>query len=409
MSDAMADESFIQLVASGTRRGQTVPWRKVTIRPVEIRHTRHFQFIYLDERKDVRKNYGYDEAWRETLESVFDAGFAQFHLQSEAGDIHVKISKRGRPLVSRGRPTARVERDRLEHNREKTSLLPTDIAEPYLRAVGIADEMGTVKPTMQAKYRQVNAFLRLLDQKLPDQGGKEMRIVDCGCGSAYLTFAVYAYLVHLKGRRVSITGVDREAERIEKCAMLADQLGWNDVRFVQSTIADYEPETSPDIVLSLHACDTATDEALARGALWDARLLLAAPCCQQELSEQIQADSQRALLKHGILKQRTADLLTDALRAAALEVAGYRTDVVEFTTTEVTSKNLLIRATRTGEGGGPDAVTHYTSLRDFWGVDPCIARLLGTRLAPTSGEENQSVATVPRAEPEGEGGTPSSN
>ena len=379
--DAMDHEAFIQFVASGVQRGRDVPWRKITIRPVEIRHARHFQFIYLDDRKDVRKNYACDEAWQEAVQEVFDTGFAQFHLQSEAGDVHVKISKRGRPLVSRGRPTPRLEQDRLAHNRVKASLLPPEVAEPYLRAVGIADEAGKVKPTMQAKHRQVNAFLRLLDQKLPDEGSGEVRIVDCGCGSAYLTFAVFAYLVHVKGRHVTVSGVDREAERIEKCTALADQLGWSNVQFVQSSIADYEPDTPPDIVLSLHACDTATDEALAQGVLWDAQLLLAAPCCQQELSRQIRADGHRALLKHGILKQRTADLLTDALRAAALEVAGYRTDVVEFTTHDVTSKNLLIRAVRTGEGGGTEAIAHYTSLRDFWGADPSIARLLGPRLA----------------------------
>ncbi len=380
--DAMQDETFIQFVASGQRRGRDVPWQKVTVRPVEIRHTRHLQFVYFDGRQDIRKNYAEDEAWRATAQEVLDAGFAHFHLQSVSGDIHVKISKRGRPLVSRGRPSVGVERDRLAHNRVKSSMLPADDAAPYLKAIGIADETGRVKPTMQAKYRQINAFLRLIDRRIPAaKDGAALQIVDCGCGSAYLTFAVIVYLTNVREQAVVVTGVDRDSERVEKGTALADELGLKAVHFVQSTIADYEPDVNPDVVLSLHACDTATNEALALGVLWDAQLLLAAPCCQQELSGQIRADGHHSLLKHGILKQRTADVLTDALRAAALEVAGYRTDVVEFATHDVTSKNLLIRAVNTGERGRNEAVAHYTSLRNFWGADPSIERLLGGRMS----------------------------
>lgn len=377
MTDSMQSEVFVQFVASGAQRGRDARWKKVTVRPVEIRHERHLQFIYLDDRKDIRRNFSTEGAWRDALREVFDGGFANFHLQSDAGDIHVRIGKRGRPLVSRGRPSTKLEQARLAHNRARASLLPPAVAEPYLRAVGIADESGDVKPTMRAKYRQVEAFLRLIDQKLPSACPGGMRVVDCGCGSAYLTLAVYAMLTQVKGWQTSIVGVDRERDRVEKCRALAGELGWDDVRFIESTIGEFVPEAQPDMVLALHACDTATDEALARGVRWEAGLLFAAPCCQQELSGQIDADDHNALLRHGILKQRTADLLTDALRAAALEAAGYRTDVVEFVTSDVTSKNLLIRAERKGSRPRSEAVEQYRVLRDCWRADPSIGRLLG--------------------------------
>ncbi len=204
-----------------------------------------------------------------------------------------------------------------------------------------------------------------------------MRIVDCGCGKAYLTFAAYHHLAHARGLPTHLVGVDVNEELIGRVRELRDRLGWGELEFRVARIAEFSPEGRPDVVLSLHACDTATDEAIARGVEWRARVVLAAPCCQHELHNRLEAPEFRAVTRHGILRERQADLVTDALRAAALRVMGYRTSVIEFVDPEATAKNLMIRAELTSRPGHRDAVREYRELKEFWRVCPAIERLLG--------------------------------
>ncbi|SVC10676.1 uncharacterized protein METZ01_LOCUS263530, partial [marine metagenome] len=320
-------------------------WVKVTIRPVEICGILHYQVSHFDGKQGVSSNHEAD-AFGEVLDTLLSAGFSNFHVQNEAGDLHVRITKRGKALISHGRPPLIQQRHRLEHNREKNYLLTSETGRDVLVAVEIGDLDGRIKPSMQAKFRQVNAFLKLLDEKLQVSREDTVRIVDCGCGSAFLTLSAYAYLSSVKNRKVALVGIDQNERLIEKCRGLVAELGWKSVSFYAARIADYEPESPPDILLSLHACDLATDEALAQAVHWDTDLVLAAPCCQQELSGQLRSDIHRPVLKHGILKQRTADILTDAVRSDLLQIAGYRSEVIEFISSEETSKNLMIRAER---------------------------------------------------------------
>jgi SAM-dependent methyltransferase len=228
----------------------------------------------------------------------------------------------------------------------------------------------------------VDAFLRALAATLGDTPPDRLTVADLGCGNAYLTFAAFRYLSGL-GVDVRVTGVDVRTDQRERNTALAERLGCGDrVRFVAGTIADAEVDPAPDVVLALHACDTATDEALARAVRWRADRVLAAPCCHHDIARQLRAtdrhDSTRALLRDGILRERFADVLTEALRAALLRANGYQVDVIEFTESAHTPRNVLLRARRTGSSS--DAGPEYAALTSAWQVKPALARLLGTDL-----------------------------
>ncbi|MBN1342692.1 MAG: SAM-dependent methyltransferase [Phycisphaerae bacterium] len=374
------NETFLRLTLSGGAWTGNVPWGKVAVRPVEIKGLRHFQFSYFDAKKDTARNFAGDEA-RARLDEVLAMPFRQIHLQTSSGDLHVRITKKGRALVKRGRPSRPDAEPNLQHDRAKRHPLSPETAGGFLEAIGVIGRGGEVRPSMQAKFRQINEFLRLLEQTIPASNAPEglLRIVDCGCGKAYLTLAARHYLTEVQGRTVRVTGVDHDAEVIERCRELVASLGWEGVAFRVSKIAEFSPETPPDVVLSLHACDTATDEAIAQGIRWGSRVILAAPCCQHELHGQLSAEVLQPILRYGILRQRTADIATDAFRALVLRIMGYRTDVVEFVDPEHTAKNLMIRASRGPRPGNRDTVRQYAEMKAFWGVRPSIETLLGDR------------------------------
>ena len=279
-------------------------------------------------------------------------GFASWELEAASGSLHARRAKKA-ILATWGSPARRPEGGESQttpesHDRKKDLLL--DPADPetlrLLRAIGLASASGHVLAGREKKLRQVERFVRLVRETLgPGEG--ELRLLDAGCGAAYLTFALRHVLARERAGRVSILGVDVRDDVIEQARACARELGVEgDVVFERALIRDAALSQPPDVVLSLHACDTATDEALARGVELGARAILAAPCCQHELHKQLAAPALAPLVRHGILRERLADLATDALRAVLLRRAGYRTDVVEFVGAEATSKNLLIRATR---------------------------------------------------------------
>jgi SAM-dependent methyltransferase len=310
--------------------------------------------------------------------------FSQLHVQSTTGDLHVRITKKGRALIRRGKASRREREPVLAHDRRKPYPIPADGHDSFLQAIGIMGRSGSVRAAMQGKFRQINEFLRLMEQMLSpeDLAERPLEIVDCGCGNAYLTFAAYHYLNDIKGIPAHVVGVDTNEEIIAKCRDLSASLGWEAVEFRVSRIREFAPERPPDLVLSLHACDTATDEAIAQGVHWGSRFILAAPCCQHELHDTLRAPLFQPVLRHGILKERTADILTDAFRALVLRIMGYRTDVVQFVDPEHTAKNLMIRAKKGLKLGDKAHVREYERLKEFWGVEPCIEGLLGQAIGP---------------------------
>jgi SAM-dependent methyltransferase len=380
---AITDEDrFVSAPWSGALPGATPAAERVTLRPVDLKAGRRLQISVYDGRTTVVTNLEPDEL-APRLEELFDGGYASTFVRTLDADLQLSHSRAGAARLTRHRPSASAIVT--THDRPKARLV--DEAAPFLRAVGITDQHGRIKPTARAKHRQVERFVEILSHTLDDTSeganeGSTIRAVDLGCGAGVLTLATYHYLTEVRGNSVTMTGIDTKADLIDCLNTTVAELGWDGLRFEVGTIAGHEPNEPPDLVLALHACDTATDDALARAVGWRSRYVLAAPCCQHDLQAQI--DNAAAppeygpLLRHGIVRERLGDLLTDSLRAELLRAHGYRTDVIEFVSTEHTAKNLMIRAVRT-DRLDPDASNAAERLAAAWGVTPALATRIGYR------------------------------
>jgi len=366
-------DTFVGLTLSEPKDTAT-PWQRVRIRAVRRKGGVALQAV-------CGGAAGTETRPIDDAEEVADGllpNFLRASLQTKAGEWHIRITRKGHVLMSKGGAPRAAEPGSLDHDRPKQHALSGDRPDELLKALDIQNPNGSVRPSMQAKLRQVNAFINLLEPLVA--GGETaapLRILDAGCGSAYLTFALYHVLKNLRGRRVEVTGVDARADVIRKADALRGKLGWEDLKFTVGRIADHQPAEPPDMVLSLHACDTATDEAIALGVRRGCRAIVAVPCCQHELHHQLQVDIFRPVTRHGILRERLSDLLTDAFRAQLLRAAGYHAEVVEFVAPEHTPKNLMIRAVRAGRGGEEAARKEYEALKNYWGVTPALEKLLG--------------------------------
>lgn len=382
------DQVLVRAVASGRQRGQEARWKRVELRYVDLKAGRHLQITAYDDTQAHTSNHVGDNA-RDAVDDLLDQPFVNWHVETTVEQHQVRVTKKLEAMVHTSARDAEDEVER-EHDKVKQRLLPED--DPVLIALGISDAQGRIKPTRQAKYRQVEEFLRLLDASLTEATAKgalrkptteePLRIVDLGCGNAYLTFAAHRYLSHVRGLAVHLTGVDVKEQSAEHNTGVAAGLGLaEETDFVVGSIVTAQLSTPPDVVLALHACDTATDEALARALEWDAALVLAAPCCHHDISAQLRRSPTPApysmLTRHGILRERFADTLTDALRASILRVCGYRVDVVEFVESQHTPRNTLLRAIRSGgRVKGGTVRKEYDDLTTMWGVRPRLADLV---------------------------------
>jgi SAM-dependent methyltransferase len=341
---------------------------KVTVEPVELRSDLAYRFTTHLADRTLHENLPPPQA-RERL-GVLLADYRQGLLQSAEADWQVLGEK-----VLR-RPPTRPRADRA-HDRRKRYLLEEGTPVPFLVELGVMTPAGRVRKSRYDKFRQVNRFLELVDDvlpALPPEG--TLRVVDFGSGRSYLTFALHHLLTALRGREVELVGLDLKADVVAECSALARTLGSRGLRFEHGEIGGFEADGDVDLVVSLHACDTATDEALAQAVRRRASVILAVPCCQKEAYRQLESRLLEPLLRHGLAKERFAALVTDALRAQLLELAGYRTQLVEFVDLEHTPKNVLIRAVR-DRPAGPDARRAYEELRDALGLEPSLERLLG--------------------------------
>jgi SAM-dependent methyltransferase len=380
--DTVLAPGFRRATFAGVPRGANPDrWVRVVVRPVEVRGRRVVQFAYYDARQARTENAAPADA-PARVDAVLAAGFSAVHLDTDQAQTDVRFSKKGKVLVGRKAAPAAPPAD-TAHNRTKDVPLPEGRADHLLETLGVMTADGRVRPTMRAKFTQVNEFLKHLDHRLADAGlrdlGRPVEILDCGSGSGHLTLAAHHYLNDVLGIPARVVGVDANPHVIEKSAAAAGQLSADGAAFTCGRIGTLD--ATPDVVLALHACDTATDDAIAQAVRAEARLLLSVPCCHQALNASLRAEGPagvlRPVLRHGILHQRTADILTDALRTLALRVMGYRTDVVEFVSPEHTARNLMIRAVRGLPPGDPAFVAEYLELCRFWGVVPYLETALG--------------------------------
>jgi len=378
-----ARDTFVRAVFSGQQKGSTVEWVKVVVRPVEIKGVVQLQFSYFDEKKDISRNYEWDKA-ASKVDELLALPFRNIFTENSTSTLQVNISKKGKVVMKEAKTAVALTPD-LSHNRQKNKILSVDNAEPFLKAVGIMTQDGRIRADMQRKYSQINEFLRLVEETGYFEGtkGKPVHVVDFGCDNAYLTFAIYYYLHDILNLEAHVAGVDIKADLIERHQEKVRSLGWGQLTFEVGQIADFRPETKPDVVLALHACDTATDDALAQGIRWESPLIWCAPCCQHELQVQLSHVPAPAPLlpvfHHGILFERMGDILTDTFRATILRIMGYRTDVTQFVPIEHTAKNLMIRSVKTSPAGDARWVEEYRSLKAFWQVTPFLERLLGDK------------------------------
>ena len=359
------DERLLRAVLSKPRE-RTAP-AKVTVDPVEVRAEVAYRFTtHLDDRV-THENLPREEA-RERL-GLLLVDYRQGLLQTADADWQVLGEK-----VLR-RPPTRKEAPR-EHDRPKRYLLEEGTPVPFLVELGVMTPAGAVRKSRYAKFRQVNRFLELVDDVVPSLRPEgTLRIVDFGCGKSYLTFAIHHLLTVLRGREVELVGLDLKEDVIEACSALAGRYDAQGLRFERGDIATFEAGGRVDLVVSLHACDTATDEALAQAVRWGADAILAVPCCQKEAYRQLESELLAPLLRHGLAKERFAALVTDTLRVQLLELEGYRAQLVEFVPLEHTAKNVLIRAVR-GAPAAAETLRAYEELRDSLGLEPALERLL---------------------------------
>jgi SAM-dependent methyltransferase len=380
-------DALVRAVASGRQKAGTPRWRRVELRYVDLKAGRHLQLTAYDETQAHTSNHTVGDSARDAVDDLLDEPFGNWHVDTTTESVQLRVTRKGDALVHTTARSASAEVDR-DHDRDKERLLPED--DPLFRALGLADAEGRLKPSRRDKYRQVEEFLRLLDTAVSDAIDKgqlrrptaeePLRVADLGCGNAYLTFAAERYLAGIRGLPVHLVGVDVKEQSREHNEKVAGELGL-DAEFVVGSVGGVELDQAPDVVLALHACDTATDEALARAVEWNAALVLAAPCCHHDVAAQLRKAATPApyamLTRHGILRERLADTLTDALRATLMRLQGYRVDVVQFVESKHTPRNTLLRATRTGAPvKGGSLRREYDELVETWGIRPKLADLL---------------------------------
>lgn len=367
--------------------------QRALIRPVMLRGERRLQIVTYDGAKarttNIEDSHGV---------AVMDLlGHSFRHITIELSDMVLQ----GRSTKKGGLVTSHTRVDQrpldLAHDRHKRRLVSQDA--PFLESLGLASG-GRVKPTGQAKFRQINEFIRLLDRggtlgRL--QPGDRVSVVDLGCGNAYLTFAVYHHLTANRQLDCALVGVDRNREVVSRANGRARQLGWRRLEFRTTEIEQYEPDERPDIVISLHACDDASDHALASMVKWRSELGLVAPCCHHHLQGQLASanldPAESLLVRHGILRERVGDVLTDTTRAAILRLLGYDVDVVEFVAARETPKNLLIRAVDRDLPVPTDLIASYHQLLARWSVRPRLHDLLASRLSEVADAGEAPAAT----------------
>ena len=379
-AEKFLNEHLRQIVISGPRGSQEAS--KIRIRPLLLQKELKFQAEEQRGNQVFHRNMSREETM-EYLRGAMSGAYRQMELQSEQGTMHVLVSKSGKQTVkirsraAAGAPAPEGEA-RLSHNRKKRYILEEGKPVPFLRDLGVMTAEGAVVHARYDKFRQINRFLEFLEDVVPAlPKEREIRIIDFGCGKSYLTFAMYYYLHELQGRDVRITGLDLKQEVIARCSALAKQYGYEKLEFLHGDIASYEGEDAVDMVVTLHACDTATDYALARAVQWGASVILSVPCCQHELNRQIRSEILEPALEYGLIRERMAALYTDAIRAQILENHGYRTQILEFIDMEHTPKNILIRAQKTGKPA--DNGRKLRQLLSFLHVECTLEKELGIR------------------------------
>ena len=380
-------EGFMKIVQTVRRNGKQF---KIAMRPVEIGGVKKFQAEMTDDGQVQVKNLDMNAAAEGLEEIIAQRGAREMHLMTAKGDLHMRVTKKGHVMVTRSAEMDRVVTVQ-PHDRVKKVPLTSFESAALLRTIGIADGSGKVRASMRGKYDQVNEFLKVVKETVQPTDDP-FTVVDCGCGKAYLTISLYFYLTEvLKFPNVKVIGIDRRNDVVTAAKKMSALLDVAEkVVFVEADLASLDSLESlgvgaVDMVVSLHACDTATDEALAKGVEWKARYILSAPYCQHELQKVLDnKDDFSGLLRQSILRERLCDILTDSFRAMILRILGFKVQVIEFVSSEATARNIMLKCEYGVKPGQPGPIGEYLALRDYWKVTPWLEtrlqKLLGKHL-----------------------------
>ena len=371
--EELLSEKLYQIIISNPRNKEGA--FKIKIRPVLVKEQLLFQETISRDTRVYHENLEKQEIISKIL-FYMEQEFKQLEAESMDGKLIVLVSKKGKLTIKysgkKRQESEAGKRPNLSHNRIKKYILEDGKAVPFLIDLGVQTPEGKVVKAHYDKFKQINRYLEFVEDVLPVfEKDKCIHIVDFGCGKSYLTFALYYYLHELKGYEVAMTGLDLKEDVIAHCNKLAEKYRYDKLHFLHGDIAKYDKEGDVDMVVTLHACDTATDYALKKAVDWNAKVIFSVPCCQHEVNKQIQNKQLADILKYGLIKERVSALLTDAIRANLLEEKGYETQILEFITMEHTPKNILIRAIKKADSG-ESSVREVT---EFFGIEPTLLKL----------------------------------
>ena len=374
------DEKLVRIIISKSRiKGEK---RKIQIRPILLKGALVFQAEDYKQKQVFHQNLSGKEALEKIGEWMQE--MQQLELMHQDGRVNMLVSKKGKITLKQSENGCQVPQADLTHNRKKKYILDPQVKVPFLEDLGVQTSEGKIVHSRYDKFRQINRFLEFVEDILPAlPKDREVVILDFGCGKSYLTFAMYYYLHELKGYDIRIIGLDLKEDVIRHCNELRTRYGYEKLDFLTGDIADYDGVDQVDMVVTLHACDTATDFALDKAIRWNAKVILSVPCCQHELNRQISNEILAPAFKYGLIQERMAALFTDAIRGNLLEEAGYQVQLLEFIDMEHTPKNILIRAVKhgkQGQHGKKEKQLHSDVQRmlEFLHVDPMLARLQDT-------------------------------
>ncbi len=374
LKELLQDNLNIELrsaVLSNPRQKEAA--EKIKVRPLLQKEKLLFQIETFRNHQAFHRNVEPEEACR-LLQKAME-NMRQMQIETRRHLYTVLVSKKGKVTIKKKALACERKEIDLSHNRKKHYILEEGVPVPFLLDLGVMTEEGKVVNSRFDKFRQINRFLEFIEDILPElDWSREVTIIDFGCGKSYLTFAMYYYLHECKGYNIRIIGLDLKKEVIRHCSGLGRKYGYEKLTFLEGDIAGYTGADHADMVVTLHACDTATDYALAKAVGWGAKVILSVPCCQHELNGQIENDILKPILKYGLLKERMAALVTDGLRAEYLECAGYDTQILEFIDMEHTPKNILIRGVKNGKKGENQKAVK--KCEEFLHVSPTLGRLL---------------------------------
>lgn len=364
--NSLLENKFIYGVFTTPRNKSENPYAKITARTIFIKNENMIQFEKFTDKQAFHENFTYKEA-AEEIEDLIKNKYRNINLFTEDADFQFMVSKKGSIKVTEKEPSKKQKIE--NHNKKKQYIINENEPCDFLTHLGVMSKDGAIYAKKYDKFKQINKFLEIVDDSLKGKALEDdFMIIDFGCGKAYLTFALYYYFYFIRKIKVRIIGLDLKDEVIDFCNETAKKLNYEHLEFIYGDIRDFQYKSKVDMIVTLHACDTATDAALVKAIRWNTDIILSVPCCQHEFYDKISNERLEPMLKHGLIKERVSSLVTDSLRSLFLETKGYKVQLMEFIAMEHTPKNILIRAVKTNNEN-LKAENDYEDFKKFWNLE----------------------------------------